>query len=95
MKCLHLMSFILQHIAALHFNENYGKEQAKTADSTERLRVCFPKLKQLCFAGYVDDLIEKTMQYCLKDDDKPSLPTAPPSLASAYMHSDKDHIPLF
>jgi len=29
------------------------------------------------------------------DDEKPSLPTVPPSLASAYMHPDKGHIPLF
>ena len=47
-------------------------------------------------AGYVDDLIQKTVKYCMKDDnDKPSLPTAPPSLASAYIHPDKEHIPLF
>jgi len=30
----------------------------------------------------------------MKDnDDKPSLPTAPQSLAGAYVHPDKEHIP--
>ena len=44
---------------------------------------------------YVDELTEKTMQYCMKDDDdKPTLPPHKPSLASAYIHPDKDHIPL-
>ena len=35
------------------------------------------------------------MKYCNDDDDKPPLPTTPPPLASAYIHPDKDHIPLF
>ena len=47
------------------------------------------------FADYVDDLLIKNLQYCQDDDDKPPLPTAPPPLASAYIHPDKDHIPLF
>ena len=47
-------------------------------------------------ADYVDDLIQKTLKYCKDDDDdKPALPTTPPPLASAYIHPDKDHIPLF
>ena len=33
-------------IAALHFNENYGWEQAKTSTSSERIRIVFPKQKQ-------------------------------------------------
>ena len=33
-------------IAALHFNENYGREQAKTATGAERMRLCFPESKQ-------------------------------------------------
>jgi len=33
-------------IAALHFNENFGREQAKTAAGAEKLRICFPKSKQ-------------------------------------------------
>ena len=51
----------------------------------------------MCPTDYVDDLIQKTLDYCKnnEDDDKPLLPTAPPSLASAYTHPDKDHIPLF
>ena len=45
---------------------------------------------------YVDELTEKTIHYCMKDDDdKPTLPPHKPSLASAYIHPDKDHIPLF
>ena len=39
--------------------------------------------------------MQKTLQFCKTDDDKPTLPTAPPSLASAYEHPDKDTIPLF
>ena len=35
------------------------------------------------------------MEYCISDDDKPTLPIAPPPLASTYIHPDKDHIPLF
>ena len=37
----------------------------------------------------------KTLKYCQDENDKPALPTAPPPLASAYIHPDKDHIPLF
>ena len=33
-------------IFALHFNENFGREQAKTAAGTEKLQICFPKSKQ-------------------------------------------------
>jgi len=33
-------------IAALHFNENFGREQANAAAGTEKLRICFPKFKQ-------------------------------------------------
>jgi len=29
------------------------------------------------------------------NDDKPTLPTEPPPLASAYEHADRDTIPLF
>ena len=47
-------------------------------------------------ADYVDDLIQKTLKYCKDDDDdKPALPITPPPLASAYIHPDKDNIPLF
>ena len=37
---------LLSTTFSLHFNENYGREQAKTADGTERLRICFPKPKK-------------------------------------------------
>ena len=33
-------------IAALHFNDNFGREQAKIAADTEQLWICFPKPKQ-------------------------------------------------
>jgi len=33
-------------IAVPHFNENFGREQAKTAAGTERLQICFLKPKQ-------------------------------------------------
>lgn len=33
-------------IAALHFNENYGWEQAKTSAGSEQIRIVFPKQKQ-------------------------------------------------
>ena len=32
-------------MAALHFNENYERAQAKTAQGQERIRVVFPKAK--------------------------------------------------
>ena len=33
-------------MAALHFNENFDREQAKTASGTERIRIVFPKHKK-------------------------------------------------
>ena len=40
--------------------------------------------------------MQKILQYYKTiDDDKPTLPTAPPPLARAYVHPDKDTIPLF
>ena len=33
-------------IAAMHFNENYGREQATTKDGAERIQIVFPKQKQ-------------------------------------------------
>ena len=33
------------------------------------------------------------IEYCRTDDNKPPLPIAPPSLAAAYEHPDKDTIP--
>ena len=33
-------------LAALHFNENYDRAQAKTRDGTERIRIVFPKQKK-------------------------------------------------
>ena len=43
---------------------------------------------------YVDQLMKKTMQFFTTDEDKPSLPTPPPPLASSYT-PNKDTIPLF
>ena len=33
-------------LAALHFNENFQREQAKTASGSERIRIVFPKQKK-------------------------------------------------
>ena len=33
-------------IAAMHLNENYGREQATTKDGAERIQIVFPKQKQ-------------------------------------------------
>ena len=34
-------------------------------------------------ADYVDKLMKKAIQYCITDDNKPTLPSAPPPLAIA------------
>ena len=39
--------------------------------------------------------MKKAFQFCQEDTGKPSLPTSPPSLASAYEHPDKGTIPQF
>ena len=49
----------------------------------------------MLLADYVDELMQKTLHFCTIHDDKPTLPTEPPPLASAYEHPDKDTIPLF
>ena len=49
----------------------------------------------LYFADYLDVLMQKTLQFCKTDDDKPALPTASPSLASTYERPDENTIPLF
>ena len=33
-------------MAALHFNENFGRKQAKTASGSERIKIVFPKQKK-------------------------------------------------
>ena len=33
-------------MAALHFNENFGRQQAKTASGSERVKITFPKQKK-------------------------------------------------
>ena len=33
-------------LAVLHFNENFHREQAKTASGSERIRIVFPKQKK-------------------------------------------------
>ena len=47
---LYIYIYIYVHnrllIAALHFNENYGRRQAKTLAGSERIRIVFPKQKQ-------------------------------------------------
>jgi len=49
LKCYSVCSWhviIRLLIEALHFNENFGREQAKTAAGTEQLWIFFPKPKQ-------------------------------------------------
>lgn len=33
-------------MAAMHFNENYGRKQATTKAGAERIRIVYPKQKQ-------------------------------------------------
>ena len=33
-------------MAAMHFNENFNRKQAKTKDGQERIMIAFPKQKQ-------------------------------------------------
>ena len=44
---------------------------------------------------YATDLMLKTIDICVNEEDKPALPDSPSPLASAYEHPDKDLIPLF
>ena len=39
--------------------------------------------------------MKKVLKFCLEDNEKPPLPIAPPSLASAHEHPDKETISLF
>ena len=51
---------------------------------------------QCIFTEYVNESTAKAMQYCMKDDDgKPTLQPHKPSLASAYIHPNKDHIIMY
>ena len=112
-------TYIMLLLAELHFNENFDREQARTATDSEQIKIAFPKQENLsqnqylfqnltvCLyvyiafltyhltLGYVDTLMKKAIQFCLKDNNKPPLSTTPPSLASAYTHPDKDTIPQF
>lgn len=47
--CVLLMMYYVHNrllIAALHFNENFGRKQATTLAGSERIRIVFPKQKQ-------------------------------------------------
>ena len=33
-------------MAALHFNEDFGREQARTASGSEQIKIAFPKQKK-------------------------------------------------
>ena len=44
---------------------------------------------------YAAELMAKALHFVTHQDDTPSLPEEPPSLASQYDHPDKDLIPLF
>lgn len=41
-----MILYIRLLIAAMHFNENYGRAQAITKAGKERIRIIFPKQKQ-------------------------------------------------
>ena len=42
-----ILKFVIRLlIAAMHFNENYGRAQATTKEGKERIRIVFPKQKQ-------------------------------------------------
>lgn len=43
---VHVRLHIRLLMAALHFNENYGRKQARTASGSERIRIAFPKQKK-------------------------------------------------
>ena len=43
--------------------------------------------------GYAYSLLQKTVELCTHEDNKPQLPTALLPLASQYEHPDKDTIP--
>ncbi|XP_065908498.1 uncharacterized protein [Dysidea avara] len=91
-------------LAILHFNENFGRPQARTREGKERLAIAYTKAK----AGectpkpipvpktyiYVEKLMHKTVEYCTAGE-KHEHSESPPPLASAYEHPDKDTTPSF
>ena len=40
-----LTDFYRLLVAAMHFNENFGRDQAKTESGAERIKIVFPKQK--------------------------------------------------
>ena len=46
MHSMHLYNFYRLLMAALHFNENYNRAQAKTASGNEWIRIVYAKHKQ-------------------------------------------------
>ena len=46
MHSMHLYNFYRLLMAALHFNKNYNRAQAKRASGNERIRIVYPKHKQ-------------------------------------------------
>ena len=111
-------------VAAMHFNENFGRPQAVTVTGQERMQIAFKKqnpgeftpkivpvpktysklqkhhasqmlIGDIIPTGYANSLLQRTIELCTHEDNKPQLPTVPPPLASQYEHPDKDTIPLF
>ena len=91
-------------LCSKHFTENcFVTEGVRFRDEMgmPTAKCLKPDAVPTIFARSVDRrfsiLMQKTLQYCktIDDDDKPTLPTAPPPLARAYVHPDKDTIPLF
>ena len=46
-------------VAAMHFNENFGRAQATTKSGKERIKIAFPKLL-------------RTIELCTNEDYKPT-----------------------
>ena len=44
---------------------------------------------------YTEELIRKAIHFIMHPEERPTVPKAPPKLASQYVHPDKDTIPLF
>jgi hypothetical protein len=43
---MHSYNFERLWLAVLHFNENYGRDQARTKDGTARYKIAYPKFKK-------------------------------------------------
>ena len=49
-------------MAALHFNEKFGCEQARTASGSERIKIVFPRQKK---GEYIPKPVPVPKSYCM------------------------------